>query len=247
MKLSSILSCVSLGAALATACGGIATVGNPLGAGDAGRSPSPEQDSSAGSSSGGGAPGTPGVDAGMPAFNVSCQGTQSCPPSQICCATISFGTGAGGIDVACAPSCAPGAYQICASTAECTNSGDVCTPSPLGLGSYCAAGRGGGTRAQPDGGSVTDGGAHDASASLDAAVANDAASNDAATVDATSIDAMTMDAPGVDATTADAATADATAADAATVDATGDDATGDEATDDGSADDGSSDFDAGDP
>ena len=103
MKVASIISSVLLGASVATACGGIATISNPLGAGDAGPSSEPPQQGSLSSgSSSGGAPGAARADAGMPAFNVSCQGTQSCPPSQVCCATLSFGTGTGGVDVACA-------------------------------------------------------------------------------------------------------------------------------------------------
>jgi hypothetical protein len=242
MKLASIISSALLGASAATACGGIETISNPLGAGDAGGSSEPPQQGS----SSGGAPGAARADAGMPAFNVSCQGTQSCPPSQVCCATLSFGTGTGGVDVACARSCAPGAYQICATSAECTTSGDVCTPSPLGIGSYCAA------RGRPDGGALVDGGAHDASPPLDGEVTLDAGSNDSAIVDATGVDA-TVDTTGVDATvdaiggdaTLDAsggdATLDASGVDATSPDATGFDAPGDDAADDGSADDDSSD------
>jgi hypothetical protein len=239
MKLASIISSVLLGASVATACGGIATSSNPLGAGDAGRPSEPPQQGSSSGSSSGGAPGAPRADAGMPAFNVSCQGTQSCPPSQVCCATLSFGTGTGGVDVACARSCARGDYQICATSAECTTSGDVCTPSPLGIGSYCAAAGTGGARGRPDGGTLVDGGAHDASLPLDGDVTLDAGSNDSAIVDATGVDATgvdaTVDASGVD------ATLDATGVDATSPDATGFDAPGDDAADDGSADDDSSD------
>jgi hypothetical protein len=233
MKLASIISSVLLGASVATACGGIATISNPLGAGDAGSSSEPpQQSSSSGPSSGSsssGAPGAARADAGMPAFNVSCQGTQSCPPSQVCCATLSFGTGTGGVNVACARSCAPGAYQICATSAECTTSGDVCTPSPLGIGSYCA-----GARGRPDAGALVDGGAHDASFPPDGEVTLDAGSNDSAIVDATGVDATGLDA------TVDASGVDATL-DATGVDATGVDAPGDDAADDGAADDDSSD------
>jgi hypothetical protein len=227
MRLISIISSVSLGASVATACGGIETIGNPLGAGDAGRSSEPSQQGPSSGSGSGGAPGPARADAGMPAFNVSCQGTQSCPPLQVCCATLSFGTGTIGGNVACARSCARGAYQICATSTECTTSGDVCTPSPLGIGSYCVAR---GARGGSDGGALVDGSAHDASLPLDAAVAFDAGSNDSATVDATVLDATVLDATGPDATILDATGPDAT----------GVDATGDDAADDGSADDDSS-------
>jgi hypothetical protein len=255
MKLASILFTVSLGAALATACGGIATVGNPLRAGDAGSSSPSEQDANPATSSGG-APSGGGADAGMPGFNVACQGAQSCPVSQICCATFSFGTGMGNIDVACATSCPAGGFQVCATSAECTTSGDVCTPSPLGAGSYCAAPRGGGPAGPTDGGTTT-ASAPDASVALDATVAHDAATSDGAIVDATVFDATVFDAIAIDATggdatipdatSADATSPDATGADATSPDATGSDAVGDDATEEGSSDDGSSDFDAVDP
>jgi hypothetical protein len=240
MKLASIVSSVLLGASVATACGGIETISNPLGAGDAGGSAEPPQQGSSGSSAGG-APGAAPADAGMPAVNISCQGTRSCPRSQVCCATLSFGTGTGGFDVACARSCAPGAYQICATSAECTTSGDVCTPSPLV--SYCAAAGTAGARGGPDAGAVVDGSAHDASFPLDGEVTIDAGSNDSAIVDATGLDASgvdaTVDASGVDATV-DATGVDATGV-ATSPDATGLDAPGDDSADDGSADDDSSD------
>jgi hypothetical protein len=162
MKAVSVLSCVALGASLAAACGGIATVDNGLAGDDAGESESesgatPRSDAGAVRAEAGATP-------GMPMINVSCEGAQSCPRSQVCCAMLSLGGGgAGGVDVACAASCGLGGFQVCMISAECTTSGEVCMASPLGLGSFCTAARDAGPRVVMDSGAGEDGNAHDAS------------------------------------------------------------------------------------
>jgi hypothetical protein len=75
-----------------------------------------------------------------------------------------------GFTEACAASCTGMAVQLCSTSAECMTG--TCTPSPLGMGSYCApeGGIGGFTRpdggftrpdggfTRPDGGDVAEGG-----------------------------------------------------------------------------------------
>ena len=195
MKIATVLCAVSFGAALAAACGGVATIGSDVGTRDGGQS-GPETGSST----------EPGDDAtfapdasmtGVPmlGFNVTCQSAQSCPRPQICCASISLGggAGAGGVNVACASTCGLLGFQVCATSAECATPGDVCTSSPLELGSICMAQRDAGTRTAVDSGIARDAGRvdaqapveagepEDAMAPLDAAVPSDAA---AAVVDA---------------------------------------------------------------
>ncbi len=159
MKAVSVLSCVALGAVLAAACGGIAAVDSGLAGDDAGES---EPESGIAPRSDAGATRAEAGAPGMPMINVSCESAQSCPRSQVCCATLSLGGGAGGVDVACATSCGLGGFQVCATSAECTTSGEVCMASPFGLGSLCTAARDGGPRALLDSGAVEDGNAHDA-------------------------------------------------------------------------------------
>jgi hypothetical protein len=231
MKLASVLCSLSLGAALATACGGIETTSDQLGPDDAGGALDATAPREAGSSPGQkpGAP-TGAADAGGPAFNVSCQSAQTCPRSEVCCASFSFGgAGGGGIDVACASACAAGGYQVCATSAECTTRGDVCSPSPLGVGNYCTPSRDAGTGETVDGGTAVDGGGVRDASGDGASAGGDAASGG----DATVVDAGA----GPDAGLALDATAfvndaanDVTTVDAAGDDATGDDATGDDAT-----------------
>jgi hypothetical protein len=233
MKIVRVLCCVSVGAALAAACGGTATVGKDLTTDDAGESGS---GSGSGSSSGSG----DGADAtrmdasmtGLPPINVSCQGAQTCPRPQVCCAMISLGGGGGGgIDVACANSCGLGGFQVCATTAECTTNGDVCTASPLGIGSYCTPARDAATRPMVDSGVGRDGGPIDGGAPADTGSPVDAARADGA---------VPMDAQApIDAAAIDAATIDAATDADAPVDASGSVNDGDSADTDASTADGS--------
>jgi hypothetical protein len=134
MKVIRVLCGVTIGAAIAAACGGKADVGTGEEATDAG-----EAGPTTGSSSGSGdntAPSEPDATT-TPGFNVMCMSAQTCPRSQVCCASFSF-TGGAGITVACANSCGAGGFQVCATSAECAR-GQVCTPSPVGLGSTCQA------------------------------------------------------------------------------------------------------------
>jgi hypothetical protein len=161
MKSTSVLSSIALGSALAAACGGISTVGNKLAEDDAGE---PMQESGVVPRSDSGAARPDAAMPGMPMFNVSCQSAQSCPRSQVCCAMLSLAGGGGGLDVACASSCGPGGFQVCATSAECTTRGEVCTASPVGFGGICMAARDGGPRPLIDSGAIEDGNAHDSSA-----------------------------------------------------------------------------------
>ena len=49
-------------------------------------------------------------------------------------------------------------FQVCASSSECANAGDTCTPSPIGMGSICAPPRGDGGFVTRDGGGIDDSG-----------------------------------------------------------------------------------------
>ncbi len=178
MKVATVVGAVSFGAALAAACGGVATIGSDVGTRDGGQS-GPET----GSSTEPGDDATSGPDAGatgvpMLGFNVTCQSARSCPRSQICCASISFGggAGAGGVNVACANTCGLLGFQVCATSAECATPGDVCTASPLELGSICTGPppRDAGTRAAVDSGVARDAGRLDAQAPVDAGEPEDA-------------------------------------------------------------------------
>jgi hypothetical protein len=224
MKVATIVGAVSFGAALAAACGGVATIGSDVGTRDGGQS-GPET----GSSIEPGDDATSAPDASMTGvpmlgFNVTCQSAQSCPRSQICCASLSLGggAGAGGVNVACANTCGLLGFQVCATSAECATPGDVCTTSPLELGSICTAQRGdAGIRAAVDGGIARDAGTLDGQAPVEAGAPEDAM----APLDA----ALTSDAGAfVDAQVpVDAAAADAAAlidAGAATDDGPSDDA-----------------------
>ena len=182
MRASSILFAITFGASCAAACGGST---NNNGGGDASTGTSSGSGASSGSSSGsgstsssssgGGDDATAGDDGG-----IACEDTSSCSDGQVCCASISIGGAAGfGFSVACAASCPETGFQLCATSAECP-SGESCTPSPLGMGSYCAAPfdasafprRDGGFPFGDAGGPTTDGGpspSEDAASSTDAA------------------------------------------------------------------------------
>jgi hypothetical protein len=161
MKSARVLSSIAIGAALAAACGGVSTVGNQLAGGDGG--PTEESESGAEPRSDATAAQPDAGTPGTPAINVSCQGAQSCPRSQVCCASLSLS----GIDVACANACAGGSFQVCQTNAECTTSGEVCAASPLGTGGVCTAARDAGLRGPIDSGAVEDGNAHDSSVAAD--------------------------------------------------------------------------------
>jgi hypothetical protein len=163
MKVVRVLCGVSIGAAVAAACGGKSVVGTGEELTDAGA-----LEAATGSSSGSGddnaRSGPDATATTMPGFNVMCMSAQSCPRSQVCCGSFSF-TGGGGITVACANSCGAGGFQVCATDAECAR-GQVCARSPVGLGSTCQA-MGTMTATAPDAG-ARDAGSRDAGTPLDA-------------------------------------------------------------------------------
>ena len=245
MKIATALAAVSLGAALAAGCGG-STVGDNVGPSDA---------TPAGPSSRGIDGGTaPTADASMtgatpPAFNVSCESARTCPAPQICCATISLGGATAGLDVACANACGLLGFQVCASSAECTTSGDVCSPSPLGIGSICSPpARDAGAVVIVDSGVTGEAGAAEAGTPVDAGALDAGTLVDAGALDAGTLADAAPSAP-VDAATGDAAAPlDAGAADGGALDAAvGDTGPGDDSGDIDSGDIDSGDIDAGVP
>jgi hypothetical protein len=140
MRLTSILFAIACGASCAVACGGSKSSSGNGGTGDdasTGNSSGSASSSGSGSTSSSGA-GDDAAAAGDDA-GASCTDSSSCP-GQVCCATVSIGGATGfGFTEACAASCTGAmAFQLCSSTAECMTAGDTCTPSPLGMGSYCA-------------------------------------------------------------------------------------------------------------
>jgi hypothetical protein len=161
MRITAVLVAIASGASLAAACGGSTNDG--AGGGPDGStatssgsgSSSGSDDTSSSSSSSGGALAT-GDDATAPA----CTDTADCGRGRVCCATIAVGGATGfGLSVACAATCPSGlAFQLCASSLECPT-GEDCTPSPLGTGSYCAAPGGISTRFDAGGLSTRDSGA----------------------------------------------------------------------------------------
>jgi hypothetical protein len=240
MKIATALAAVSFGAALAAGCGG-STVGDNVGPSDAGPT---------GPSSRGIEGGTAPADASMtgaapPAFNVSCESARTCPAPQICCATVSLGGATAGLDVACANTCGLLGFQVCASSAECTTSGDVCSPSPLGIGSICAP-----PARDAEAVVIVDSGVTGEAGAAEAGTSKDAGALDAGTlVDAGALDAGTLAdaAPiGADAAPVDAAAPlDAEAADGGALDAAlGDTGPGDDSGDIDSGDVDSGDIDA---
>ncbi len=201
MKFIGVLCCVSLSAAFAAACGGKSIVGTDEETTDAGET---------GSRSDSGTVATPSRPdasmAAMPGFSVMCTSAQTCPRSQVCCASFGF-TGGGGLTVACANTCGAAGIQVCAADSECAR-GQVCAASPVGFGMTCQAPMNtppSGPDAGPnsrnrDAGAPVDAGRADASTLVDAAVA------EAGVVDAGVIDAGVIAEAG---TTSDAALAEA--------------------------------------
>lgn len=138
MRVIKILFAAACGASLAAACGGSTSSGTHDNTGDdaatGGSSGSTSSGSSSGSRSSSGDDATTGNNNGA-----TCQDSSGCSAGQLCCASVSIGGEAGfGFTEACADSCPAMAYQLCADTSECKTSGDTCTPSPIGMGSYCA-------------------------------------------------------------------------------------------------------------
>jgi hypothetical protein len=208
MKFVRVFCSISVGAALAAACGGKALIETNEEATDAGGDGSSSAGSSSGSSSG--SSGRDATTTTMPGFNVMCTSAQACPPSQVCCASFAFG--GGGINVLCAASCGTG-FQVCATDAECGN-GQACGPSPAGVGMICQMV--GTTAAPPPEAGAADTGHTDSGEPVDAGRpdATSLAPPDAATdggLEAGPVDASSAPEAGPDASLVEAGIAEAAA------------------------------------